>query len=116
MEMKMISDWFEVEHDVDKTFKKVMNVFAKWYRRNIVVTQGKDSTIELTFGFPYTSTSSIGAGVWNVQCTALLKEELRFRFKGLLLSEDLEVVALFEDAAFEYKWIVIGKIEKRKEN
>lgn len=106
----MVKDWFEVEHDVDATAKKVLTVFDKWYKKNLVITHGKDRTVELTFGFPYTSTSDMGAGIWNVQCEALLKEELRFRFKGLLLNEKHEVVALFEDKPFEFKEIVIGNI------
>lgn len=106
----MIKDWFEVEHDVDATAKKVLTVFDKWYRKNLFITHGNDRTVELTFGFPYTSTSDMGAGMWNVQCEALLKEELRFRFKGLLLSKKHEVVALFEGKPFEFKKVVIGKI------
>jgi hypothetical protein len=106
----MVKDWFEVEHDVDATAKKVLAVFDKWYKKNLVITHGNDRTVELTFGFPYTSTSDIGAGMWNVQCEALLKGELRFRFKGLILSKKHEVVALFEGKPFEFKKVVIGKI------
>lgn len=110
--MNKIKDWFDVEHDVDATERKVTDVFRSWYRRNVVVTHGQDRTVELTFGFPYTSSSDMGAGIWNVSAEALLKEDLKYRFKGLLLSENLEVIALFEAKPFEFKEIVIGKIER----
>lgn len=110
--MNKIKDWFEIEHDVEVTEKKVLAVFKPWYRRNLVVTHGQDRTTELTFGFPYTSSSSDGAGIWNCQAEALLKEDLSLRFKGLMLSEDLDVLACFVDANEDWKEIIIGKIER----
>lgn len=109
--MDKIKDWFEVEHDVDRTESKVVDVFRRWRKRNVVVTHGQDRTVELTFGFPYTSSGEY-AGIWNCQAEALLKEDLKYRFKGLALSDDLDVLALFENESFEFKEIVIGKIEK----
>ena len=108
--MNKIKDWYVIEHDVDATEKKVTDVFARWYRRNVVVTHGQDRTIELTFGFPYTSSGEY-AGIWNCQAEALLKEDLKYRFKGLALSEELDVIAIFEAKPFEFKDIMIGKIE-----
>ena len=111
MRYTKIKEWFEVEHDVEKTQNKVEEVFRKWYRRNLVVTHGQDRTVELTFGFPYTSSGEY-AGIWNCQAEALLKEDLQYRFKGLALSEDLDVVVILEAKPFEFKEIAIGKIER----
>lgn len=109
--MEKLKDWEIVEHDVEKTQNKVEDVFRRWYRRNVVVTRGQDRTIGLTFGFPYTSSGEY-AGIWNCQAEALLKEDLKYRFKGLALSEELDVIAVFEAKPFEFKDIVIGRIEK----
>lgn len=109
--MNKIKDWFEVEHDVNATYQRVINVFYPWYKRNLVVTHGKDVTVDLTFGFPYTSSSSEGAGVWNCNCEALLKEDLSMRFKGLMLSENLDVIAVFADDNEDLKEIIIGEVK-----
>ena len=104
-----LKDWFEVEKDVSATEEKVIDVFRVWCNRNLVITRGKDKSMELTFGFPYTSSGDY-AGIWNCQAEALLKEDLKYRFKGLALSEDHDVVVILEAKPFEFKEIAIGKI------
>lgn len=110
--MKKLAEWLPVDNDVELTSTKVKNIFDKWYRNNIIITHGKDNTLDLTFGFPYTSTSSLGAGLWNVNCQAHLKNESEYNFKGLMLGEKLDVIALFESKPYVFKEIKIGKIKK----
>ena len=107
--MKKLTDWFPVEHDVENTTKKVLDVFSMWYRKNLVITRNQDATISKTFGFPYTSTQAY-AGIWNTNCEALLKTDLKKHFEGLALNENLDVIALFTDYEENWSEITIGRI------
>lgn len=110
--MNKLTDWFPIENDVEATEKKVLRAFEKWYRNNITITRGKDRTAELTFGFPYTSTSDYAA-VWNCQAEAYLNEDPQWKFRALAISEDREILAVFdrEDTGnFDDKDIVIGRV------
>lgn len=110
--MNKLKDWFPVEQNVNATEKKVIRAFEKWYRQNLTIIKGRDKTVELTFGFPYTSSSDY-AGVWNCQAEARLKSDLQWCFRALAISEDRDVIAVFdrEDTGkFDNKEIVIGRI------
>lgn len=110
--MKKMTDWFPIENDVEKTVKKVIKAFEKWYKENITITRGKDRNVYLTFGLPYTSSSAYAA-LWNCQGEAYLNEDPQWKFNALAISEDREILVVFdrEDTGnFDEKEIVIGKI------
>ena len=110
--MKKLTDWFPIENDVSATERKVIKAFEKWYRNNITITHGRDKTVEDTFGLPYTSSSDYAA-LWNCQGEAYLNEDPQWKFNALAISEDREILVVFdrEDTGnFDEKEIVIGKI------
>ena len=110
--MNRIKDWFPLENDVEKTSNKVIKAFEKWYPQNITITHGNGHNAEYIFGLPYTS-SSDWAGLWNCQAEAYLNEDPQWKFECLAISEDNEILAVFdrEDTGnFDNKDIVIGKI------
>ena len=110
--MKKIKEWYDLEKDVDKTITKVEKAFSKWYKKNITITYGSGRNVEEMFGLPYTS-SSAWAGIWNCQAQAYLNEDPQWKFLGLGITEDREIVAVFdrEDTGhFDNKDIVIGRI------
>lgn len=112
--MDKIKDWFEIEHDVERTSNRAMRAFQEWYRNNITITHGNGRDAEEIFGLPYTS-SSAWAGLWNCQAEAYLNEDPQWKFEGLAISEDNEILAVFdrEDTGnFDNKEIVIGKIKR----
>lgn len=110
--MKKLTDWYEVEQNVEATSEKVTKAFTNWYRKNITITRGKDRTVELTFGLPYTSSSDYAA-LWNCQAEAYLNEEPQWKFNALAISEDRKILAVFEredTGNFDEKEIVIGQL------
>ena len=107
--MRFLEDWFPVDHDVEKTIKEAENVFSRWYKANIIIKHGYGKNVEEIFGFPYTS-SSEWAGIWNCNAVATLKADSDWSFKGLLISEEHEVIALFHNNESEEKFITIGGI------
>lgn len=110
--MNKLKDWYPIEQDVDATQKKVEKLFSNWYRKELAITRGSGRNVEEIFGLPYTSTSE-WAGIWNCQAEARLKTDLQWSFLGLAITEDREVVAVFdrEDTGnFDNKEIVIGRL------
>lgn len=55
--MVKIKDWYPLEKDVEKTAKKVIRAFERWYKANLTITHGSGHNAEYIFGLPYTSTS-----------------------------------------------------------
>lgn len=110
--MDKIKDWFEVEHDIEATSEKVIKVFEKWYKRNLVITHGSGHNAEYIFGLPYTSSSDYAA-LWNCQAEAYLKEDPQWKFRSLAISKGNEILVVLdrEDTGnFDDKEIIIGKI------
>ena len=110
--MKKLTDWFPIENDVEKTGKKVIKAFEKWYKGNITITHGDGRNVEYIFGLPYTSSSDYAA-LWNCQGEAYLNEDPQWKFNALAISEDREILVVFdrEDTGnFDEKEIVIGKV------
>lgn len=108
--MKRLKDWYEVEHDVGRTERRVTEAFEKWYKGKITITHGSGRNAEEIFGLPYTSTSDYAA-IWNCQASAYLNEDEQWKFLGLAISEDRNILAIFdrEDTGiFDDKEIVIG--------
>lgn len=116
--MKKIADWFDVEHDVEVTENKVVKAFEKWYKANITITHGSGRNAEEIFGLPYTSSSQDEDGdfygsIWNCQAEAYLNADPQWKFRNLVISRDMEIVAVFdrEDTGnFDDKEIIIGKL------
>ena len=109
--MKKLQDWYEVEQNVEVTEKKVIKAFEKWYKANITITHGSGRNAEYIFGLPYTSTSAYAA-LWNCQAEAYLNEDPQWRFNALAISENREILAVFdrEDTGnFDEKEIIIGR-------
>lgn len=110
--MTLLKDWFEIEKDVEATSNKVERLFTKWYKTNLTITHGSGRNVEEIFGLPYTSTSD-WAGIWNCQAEAYLNSDSQWKFEGLAINDDREVVVVFdrEDTGnFDNKFIVIGRI------
>lgn len=112
--MNKIKEWFDIEHDVERTSNRALKAFERWYRGNITITHRSGRDVEEIFGLPYTSTSD-WAGLWNCQAEAYLNEDPQWKFECLAISEDMEILAVFdrEDTGnFDNKEIVIGKIKR----
>lgn len=110
--MVKIKDWYPLEKDVEKTAKKVIRAFERWYKANLTITHGSGHNAEYIFGLPYTSTSD-WAGLWNCQAEAYLNSDPQWKFRSLAISEDNEILANFdrEDTGnFDDLDIVIGHI------
>lgn len=110
--MNKLQDWFELEQDVDATSKKVIKAFEKWYKTNITITHGDGKNTEYIFGLPYTSSSDYAA-LWNCQGEAYLNEDPQWKFNALAISEDRQILAIFdrEDTGnFDDKEIIIGRV------
>ena len=113
--MKRIKEWFDIMHDVEEVSDQAIKAFTNWYKRNITITHGSGRDVEEIFGLPYTS-STDWAGLWNCQADAYLNEDPQWKFECLAVSEDMEILAVFdrEDTGiFDNKDIVIGKIERK---
>ena len=110
--MRKIKDWYMIEQDVEATSCKVVKAFEKWYKGNLRITHGSGNNVELLFGLPYTSSSDYAA-LWNCQAEAELKADPQWKFNALAISEDREILVVFdrEDTGnFDEKEIVIGKL------
>lgn len=109
--------------DFELIFKNVIKCFEKWVKENpLEITAGrKDKTVELTFGFPYTS-SGICAEISNTNCRAELvlfkgtKNERRYFFRCLRLialehseTEKYCVCAVFVDREGAENILKIGR-------
>jgi hypothetical protein len=101
--MNFKKEWSDDELD------RVVNVFSKWEKKNLTITYGKrERTTEDTYGLPYTSSSDY-AMISNTNVKAVLNTGKEFNFDYLALTEDNEVVAMFENNDNEEKSIVIGR-------
>ncbi len=108
--MKLLKEW----NDVEVTGKKVLNAFNCWRISNLRITNGKGYTLEDIFGFPYTSSSDYAA-IWNCQAIAKYKWSPEWRFEALAISENNDIVAVFEheDGTIENlgrMHVIIGKV------
>lgn len=109
----MIKDWYEIEHDVDKTVKRVIKIFERWYKHgNLNLVYGNGKTVEDIFGFPYTSTSTC-AMISNVQADAVLDHDNTWSFKYCAIDERRNVYAWFS-RDLETKYVKIGNLEEYK--
>ena len=107
-----LTDWFEVEHDVYKTSKRIMQIFAEWEAHNLKIVHGyRERNIESTYGFPYISSSEF-AMISNCNVTAILKSDESYRFKWLGLTAEKEIVAgLHHKETSELKLITVGNLK-----
>ena len=113
--MRFLKEWDNIEgfNGVDEVTKRVISVFSKWERRNLIITYGRrERNTEYTYGFPYTSSSSF-AMISNCNVEATLKGTKDFTFQWLAITEDLEIVACFTDYVENEKYITIGRIVSR---
>lgn len=109
--MELKAEW----NNVEKATKQVVKVFEPWLKANMTITHGTGRTLEDVFGLPYTSSSDFAA-IWNCQGEATLNENPEWRFEGLALTEDNDVVVICEHEdgtaeTLDRKYIVIGKAE-----
>jgi len=98
--------------NVPETSRNCIYLFTPWAKANLTITHGRDKTTELTYGFPYTSTSEF-ALIGNTNCEAIYNSNPEFRFEYLAVTEtDDVVVGLCRDTenGEEYAYIPIGKI------
>ena len=110
--MNKLKDWFPIENDVDATEKKVVKAFNRWYKANLTITHGEGKDVYEIFGLPYTSSSDY-AGIWNCQAEAYLNSDPQWYFNGLAISEDRQILAVFDrenTGNFDDKEIVIGEV------
>ena len=105
MMMKLKKEW----NDVEKTSKELINIFRLWHISNLKILNGKDKTIERTFGFPYTSSSAF-AGIWNCNADAVYKWSTDWSFDGIAVSEINDAVAVFSKE-LDCMYIIIGKVD-----
>ena len=111
--MNKLKEWNYLENDVEATSKKVIKAFEAWYPKNVTITHGNGRNAEYIFGLPYTSTSD-WAGLWNCQAEAYLNEDPQWKFECLAISENNEILAVFdrEDTGnFDNLDVVIGKLK-----
>lgn len=104
--MKLLKEW----NDVNKMTKDIIRAFSKWKPFNLKTGNEYSYTFHsLTkqFGFPYTSTSEFAA-LWNCQCEATYVWKPEWSFLALAYSENMEMVAVFENANEDYMYIIIG--------
>lgn len=109
--MKKLTDWY-IDDKGYKREKQVQKAFQKWYRTHLHITHGSGRTVEEIFGLPYTSSSSC-AMLGNCQAEATLVSDPQWKFDYLAISNDMEILAVFEreeTGNFDEKEIVIGKI------
>lgn len=111
--------------DFEAVKKEVIEIFAEWLKEfPLEITAGrKEKTVEMTYGFPYTS-SGVCAEIGNTNCQAELvlfkgtEDERRYYFRCLRLSERFirplasvkDVYAMFEDRTGEMFAIGIGTL------
>lgn len=104
---KKLKDWYTDNHG-DEREKRVKEVFSKWYKRNLVIVRGEGRTVEDIFGLPYTSSSDFAA-LWNCQAKAYYKDDERFFFEYIAITEDFDIiVGLQTENEEETKEIWIG--------
>ena len=87
---KKLKDWYTDNHG-DEREKRVKEVFSKWYKRNLVIVRGEGRTVEDIFGLPYTSSSDFAA-LWNCQAKAYYKDNEKFFFEYLAITDDFNIV------------------------
>lgn len=81
----------------DRAIEAMTYLFSKWEKNNLLITYGKrEKTISDTYGFPYTS-SGVFAGIWNTNVEARLREDQQWKFDGLGLTENNQVIAIFSN-------------------
>lgn len=96
----------------DIEIEKMINIFARWEKQYLTITHGqREKTTSYTYGLPYTSSGDF-AGLWNTNVEAVLKTDLQWEFKGLVLGEDMEVVAIFTNNEESEHFETIGRIDK----
>jgi hypothetical protein len=96
-------EWSDTEHAF------VLRAFAKWERRNLIVTYGKrERSCCDTYGLPYTSGCGF-AMLSNTNVAAELKVDRRFAFEYLAIRDDGIAVAVCRDSRDNEKYIVISR-------
>ena len=94
----------------DTTATKMINTFSRWEKKNLTITHGqRERTTSYTYGLPYTSSGEF-AGLWNTNVKAVLKTDSQWKFKGLALSEDMDVIVIFTNNKESEHFETIGKI------
>lgn len=90
--------------------EKVINIFSRWEKKNLVIVHGdRERTTSDTYGLPYTS-SGFCAGLWNSNVDARLKTDEQWQFKGVIMTEDNKVVAIFENNENKERLEIIGEV------
>lgn len=74
--------------------RNLIKAFSKWEHNLTIPPEYREKTIELTYGLPYTSSSSY-AGLWCTNAPATYKDDEQLIFDGITWSEDNKPIALF---------------------
>lgn len=97
----------------NKEIEKIIHLFARWERNNLVITHGlREHIISDTYGLPYTSSGNC-AGIWNTNVESVLKSDRQWKFDGLVLSESNEVIAIFTNNEEKEHVELIGQIDSQ---
>lgn len=90
--MKLLKEWENFEH----LQKKVITDFCRW-EDNLSIIKGKhESSVELTYGLPYTSSGDFAA-IWNTNCLAVWNKSTDYSLDGLAVDEYGNTVAVLSD-------------------
>lgn len=94
----------------DKAINEMIYLFSNWEKRNLTITHGKrEKAISDTYGFPYTSSGNF-AGIWNTNVEARLRKESEWKFDGLVLTEEWQMIAIFTNDEEKERFEIIGKV------
>lgn len=102
--MKLLKEW----EDVENMSLDIMQAFYRWSKANLKNVHPKSGTTAEKFGLPYTSSSDFAA-LWNCQGIALYKWKPEWSFLALAYSENMDMIAVFENEETEkHMYVIIG--------
>ena len=101
-----LKDWY-FDNLGDEREKRVKDVFEKWYKRNLTIKRGEGKNAEEIFGLPYTSSSDFAA-LWNCQGEAVYKDDNRYIFSYIAITNDFDIIVGLEDENEDIKELWIG--------
>lgn len=113
--MELLKDWnIDRKNNVDTISKKVIDLFAKWYKDNLIHVCGQHAgNVEEIFGLPYTSSgfcAELGCRCNSVWAYRLIPE---YTLNGLALDQNGVVYAYFDNGNYEedFLYVSIGVID-----
>lgn len=109
---KFRKDWETINgFTFEQVVNKVTRIFSRWQSTNLIIEYGKRERItEYTYGLPYVSSGDFALVDCSCNVRAVLRKEKEYAISYIAISEENEIVAIFEDAEENEKYVTIGRL------